>query len=286
MKQSTTVYGLSKDSWFQLFKYSVYVLITLNTIQFFREDLLASGYTFRGGVSWAQLTDAYATTIDSAAWLALLLMFELETYVIPDEKMGAKTRWTINIVAAVCFVFILKAFLGYFEKYSVISAYAVVGFDTACSAVGAVQSYVVEFDEYMDLTAANCAVVVGKEWYVHEGSSILASTEMLAHMKAMALTDVINAGTWIVIVIVLQIDVLLQMRRSLTKKLYRSTIFIKAALYLVLFAAAVYWGYLSALLDFWDAMLWIIAFFFIELNLFQWNEETRERCPAAEGDLV
>ena len=283
MNESATIFGLKKSNWFQLFKYLVYLLISINVVQFFREDYLASAYTFRQGISWEQFANAYATTIDSAAWLILLLMFEMETYVIPDDKLVGKTRWSLNLIGALCFFFIIQAFLGYHEKYTTIDAYAVSAFVTACSAVDTVQSYVVEFDEYMDLTATNCAAIVGTEWYTHTDNSILASGEMLARMKSMALTDVINAGTWIIIVIVLQIDVLLQIRGNLTEKLYRINIYIKAALYLVLFGAAVYWGYLSALLDFWDAMLWIIAFFFIELNLFQWNEETRADASTKEG---
>ena len=275
MSQSATIFGLKRSSWFELFKYAVYVLITVNVVQFFREDYLATSHTFRSGVSWAQLTDAYATTIDSAAWLILLLIFELETYVIEDEKLVGKTRWGLNILGGICFIFVVQAFLGYYDKYSVINAYALATFDNACGAVGLVQSYVVDFDEYLGLTTSNCAAIPGVNWYSHASNSILASAEMFARMKAMALTDVVNAGTWIVIVIILQIDVLLQMRGSLTEKLYRINAYIKAVLYLVLVAAAVYWGYLSAVLDTWDAMLWIIAFFFIELNLFQWNEETR-----------
>jgi len=286
MSESTTLTGLKKETWFQLFKYCVYILIFVNVIQFFREDFLATDHTFRGGVSFAQLTDAYATTIDSAAWLVLLLMFELETYVIPDEKMVGRIRWTINIIAAVCFVFIVEAFLGYYDKYTVLNGYTLAVYDNACMAVGTAQSYAKDFDEYVSLTTANCASVPGSSWFIHTGNSIVASSEILTRMKTLALTDVVNAGTWILIVIVLQIDVLLQIRGNLTEKLYRANIYLKVALYLVLFAAAVYWGYLSALLDFWDALLWIIAFFFIELNLFQWNEETRADAETAESKTI
>jgi len=285
MSKDTTLLGLDKNSWFQLFKYALYVFIAVDVVLFFLADYKATSHTFRDGVSWAQLTDAYATTIDSAAWLVLLLMFELETYVIPDEKMGIKTRWVINIVGAACFVLIVKAFLGYCDKYIVLGAYSAASFDTACNAVGIAQSYALEFDEYLKLTAANCAAVHGNDWYLHESNSILASAEMLERMKALGLTDVVNAGTWLLVVIVLQIDVLLQIHGSLSEKLYRYTIYIKALLYLVLFMAAVYWGYLSALLDFWDALLWIIAFFFIELNLFQWNEETRAATGPKESKV-
>jgi hypothetical protein len=27
-------------------------------------------------------------------------------------------------------------------------------------------------------------------------------------------------------------------------------------------------------IDFWDAFLWLVAFVFIELNIFNWNQET------------
>jgi hypothetical protein len=39
-------------------------------------------------------------------------------------------------------------------------------------------------------------------------------------------------------------------------------------LYSLLFAAAAYWGLHGDFLDFWDSFLWLIAFVFIERNLF------------------
>ena len=38
--------------------------------------------------------------------------------------------------------------------------------------------------------------------------------------------------------------------------------------------AAVYWGVKGDFVDFWDAMLWLIAFVFIELNVFEWRQIT------------
>ena len=42
---------------------------------------------------------------------------------------------------------------------------------------------------------------------------------------------------------------------------------LKTILYLILFSAAAFWGFKGDFLDFWDAFLWLVAFFFIELNL-------------------
>ena len=55
--------------------------------------------------------------------------------------------------------------------------------------------------------------------------------------------------------------------------------YLKMGLYGILLACAVYWWFLGDILDFWDSFLWIVAFFFIELNLFQWQAETEAGAP-------
>ena len=49
---------------------------------------------------------------------------------------------------------------------------------------------------------------------------------------------------------------------------------VKLLLYFILFAAAVYWGFEGDFLDFWDAILWLFAFFVIERNVVSWREES------------
>ena len=53
--------------------------------------------------------------------------------------------------------------------------------------------------------------------------------------------------------------------------------FVKVSVYSVLFLAAVYWGVTGNFLEFWDAFLWIVAFVFIEMNIFEWQAEVAER---------
>ena len=48
---------------------------------------------------------------------------------------------------------------------------------------------------------------------------------------------------------------------------------IKFVLYSTLFLAAVYWGFKGNFVDFWDAFLWLVAFFFIEMNVVEWRQE-------------
>jgi hypothetical protein len=51
----------------------------------------------------------------------------------------------------------------------------------------------------------------------------------------------------------------------------------KFALYSLLLLAAIYWGVKGDFVDFWDAFLWLVAFVFIELNVFEWRQESLEQ---------
>ena len=50
-------------------------------------------------------------------WVILLLLFELETAVIPDERLRGKIRFGIHGVRMLCTAAIVMAFLGYFGEW-------------------------------------------------------------------------------------------------------------------------------------------------------------------------
>ncbi|MEM1413223.1 MAG: hypothetical protein AAGH19_12780, partial [Pseudomonadota bacterium] len=99
----------------------------------------------------------------------------------------------------------------------------------------------------------------------------------------LALVDVVNSGAWLLVVALLEIEVLLQLWDRLGTKLTHVFTGIKAVLYATLFLAAVYWGIEGDFLDFWDAFLWLVAFVFIELNIFQWQAEVAEEKALGHG---
>ena len=78
---------------FQLFKYVVYVLLTFNIYLFFVQEYSAAQLQFVDGVATSDLIEAYAATIDTFAWVILLLMFELETYVLEDRQFTRSVIW-------------------------------------------------------------------------------------------------------------------------------------------------------------------------------------------------
>jgi hypothetical protein len=104
----------------------------------------------------------------------------------------------------------------------------------------------------------------------------------LAEIRALAWVDVVNAGVWLVVVIVLEVDVHLQEKNRFEGLALQLSNGMKVILYSILLLAAVYWGFKGDFVDFWDAFLWLVAFFFIELNVVEWRQESLAETSALE----
>ncbi len=273
--------NIDRDKIFQLFKYSVYALLTLNIYLFFAIEWAASPHRFADGIIPSDIIQGFAATIDTAAWVILLLMFELETYLLDDRHFTKRVTWTLHGLRAFCYIFIVYAFYGYLTKLIFLfGSGPLPNVSDICSLVDGQWAYAVDFDEYEILTAANCsAFSTANSFLQYPGMLAVVDQTGLTDILRLAWVDVINAAVWLLVVIVLEIDVRLQERHKLEGVVLRLSNLSKYILYSVLFLAAVYWGIKSDFVDFWDAFLWLVAFVFIELNVLEWRQESLEESP-------
>ncbi|WP_321395596.1 hypothetical protein [Emcibacter sp.] len=270
-----------REKLYNLFKYTIYLLLMWNTYLFFQQDWDASSHTFQDGVHFSQIIEAFTASADTLNWVILLLLFELETWVISDEALEKKhLKWSLMAVRSLCYSLILYAFYGYYIKLMLFYGVTPFPVEDVCSMVDGVLSKVIALDEYEILTAENCQSLAGLDLFKIQGQALIADAQALADTRELAWIDVINAGTWIWIVVVLEVDVWFQLKGLLKGPLLRISKFFKAALYISLLVCAIIWGILGEFLDFWDAFLWLVAFAFIEMNLFQWQQEIKENKAA------
>lgn len=267
---------------YQGVKYLTYCLLILNVYLFLAEELSALQHTFLDGFSAGELVQVFATTIDTGAWVILLLLFELETSVLEDRRIHGWVRRGLHGTRIFCYLAIGYAFTGYYAEMATLYDVSPLAAPGACDRLSEAWSVLVTLDQYVPLTADNCASL-GSSALQIDGFSILASPEVLRAARWLAWTDVINAGTWILVVVLLEVEVRLQLRRDLSDHIMHVTKFFKFALYAILFIAAAYWGVKGDFLDFWDASLWLFAFIFIELNVFDWQQETSHGRAGAAG---
>jgi len=268
---------------FQLFKYVVYALLTANIFIFFAEEWAASSHRFTNGVAWKDMIEAFAATIDTASWVVLLLMFELETYVLDDKRFTRKVTWSLHGLRAFCYTFIVYSFYGYLTKLLfILDATPLAGVAELCSLVDGQWAYAVDLDEYEILTSANCLTLSSAAAFMQfSGLTALVDHAGYLQIVRLAWVDVINAAVWLLVVMVLELDVRLQEHDLLKGGALTFSNASKYVLYSSLFLAAVYWGFKGDFVDFWDAFLWLVAFIFIELNVFDWRRESIDEQQAA-----
>ena len=272
---------------YQLFKYAVYAFLTINIFVFFAEEWAAASHRFSDGIMLADIIEAFAASIDTAAWVVLLLMFELETYLLDDRHFTPRVTWTLHGLRAFCYVFIVYAFYGYVTKLLFLSGSApLAGVSNLCTLVDGTWAYAIDLDEYDLLTAANCGSFSDATAFIQfPGLSAAVDGAGFTEIVRLAWTDVINAGVWLLVVLILEIDVRLQERNMLEGVFLTVSNGLKYVLYATLLGCAIYWTIKGDFVDSWDAYLWLIAFVFIELNVFDWRQESLEeqRLAAAQA---
>ncbi len=277
---------MNRFTLFRLFKYTVYALLTLNIALFFAEEWAASAHRFSGGIAFSDIIEGFAATIDTAAWVVLLLVFELETYVLEDRHFTRKVSWTLQIVRALCYVIIVSAFFGYLAKLLfLLRAMPLAGVSDLCELAARGWVYAADLDEYVPILADNCtAITRAGEFMRLAGLTAVVDLDGYRDIVRLAWVDVINAGVWLGVVALLETDVQLQCRGRLQGLVLTFSNAAKYVLYSILLVAAVYWGVKGDFVDFWDAFLWLVAFVFIELNVLEWQHE--ERAARTAGNAV
>lgn len=263
---------------FQLFKYTIYALLMINVYVFFVEEFNAAKLQFSTGVALGQVIEAYAATIDTAAWVVLLLMFELETYVLEDRHFTPLVARSLQGVRVFCYVFIVYAFYGYVANLIFVNQVtSFPAISDLCAVVADNWSYAVDLDEYVGVTAANCSSLsAATEFMKFQNMPALVDAAGFKDIRNLAWVDAINSSVWLLVVLVLEVDVRLQERNRFEGFALVASSLSKTVLYSLLLLAAIFWGFKGDFVDFWDAFLWLVAFAFIELNIFEWRRETKQ----------
>lgn len=275
---------IGRNRLYQLFKYTVYAFLAMNIYWFYVEEIAVVALQFPDGVPLANLSEAFSATIDTFAWVVLLLMFELETWILEDRHFTRPVALSLHGLRALCYIAITLMFVGYIDVVTTVSeTLPLVGVSDLCALPPDTWSWAVMFDDYIPITAANCATLSEAASFEYfRDLPVVMDANGKMEIVRLAWVDVINSGVWLLVVLVLEVDVRLQEHNLYEGLALTVSKTIKFVLYSILFLAAIYWGVKGDFVDFWDAFLWLVAFVFIELNVFEWR--AAEHAALEAGD--
>ncbi len=266
----------------QLVKWVVYTLLIVNWLFYIAEDSNRAMHTLVPGDSIVKWLREYSSSIDTSAWLLLIFMFELETYTLEDKSWTGWVAKTVHGVRIVCFLMLAHTVIAYLASANEIAPTVLVeNAASPCDVADQDLSWVYNL-KYTDITSENCTSLSdATEIYEVGDDPVVSSFEGLELERDLALVDVIDAITWLLIILAIEIVVRLQARSITSGRLIIVVSRTKILLYLILVGFSAYWGSLGHWLYVWDTFLWIAGFAVIEMNIQEWRGEIREEANLA-----
>lgn len=260
----------------QRLKLVIYSLLLINFALYIRNDWVISSHTLSATSTLIDWTRAFAVTIDESAWIMLLILFEMETYLLADNALSKRQSICMQLVRGVCYVSLahtLYAYTVYVDELN--SAVLIQGVDNLCQLVGQNLSYAYNL-VYTKLDANNCAgLSTAAQFYFIDPPTfvIVEDRAGLTIELQLAWVDLIEAVVWLLILFTIEIAVWLQDRNIGEGQTFAVLAKIKGLLYFLLWLAIIYWMYRGHYMFAWDEFVWIAGFFAIEMNMRSWRQE-------------
>ncbi len=255
----------------------VYLLLFVNFCFYIEEDWSAAAYTLGQDAGLAQWFSAFATTIDETAWFILLIMLELETYVLDDEQFTPWVTILLHAIRVICFTMIAYTIFA-FGQYviEVRETLPVENVTSLCQLADKGLSYTYNLD-YHEVTGTSCGTLSSDtKFYWVAGDDVVADAEGLRLERQLAWADFAEVVIWLVIIIAIELVVRMQ-DRGISRGIALTVLTrIKLLGYSLLLCLGIYWAWLGHTLYLWDTMLWIGGFVAIEMNLSEWRDELDE----------
>ena len=262
----------------QSVKWIVYSLLLVNFALYLNWDWHGATHALGPAEPLIKWLQAYAASIDYAAWLVLILLFELETYALSDTAFTPLVSRLVHGIRLICYLFVLHTVYAYsvntYEVYFEVEQAA--GVSDLCQVADGRISYV-HNQQYTYLNEDNCAELgTGSDYFLLDKGRVIADLVNLDRERWLAWLDVVEAVIWLLIMALIELTIRLQDRGVSSGRVVTRLNYLKFAGYSTLMGIAVYWGLTDLFLNFWDETLWIGGFAAIEMNMSDWREELEE----------
>jgi hypothetical protein len=266
---------LRKPKVAQFVKWSVYSLLLVNFVVYMIDDWQAYNASLSDSAAINKILETFSDSIDMAAWVVLVILFELETYVLADRVLEDSAIRLVKLVRVLCYVLVIYAAYGFtanaLDNFKITPLPEITDL---CSPEVEGRFLQINIVDYEEIAAENCASISNDSAFFKIDVNVsLIGASVVRHVQNMGWVDISNAYVWILVVLLIELEVLLQEADRFRSRLLTRVRLVKTTLYLVLFINAGIWLSTGYPIYAWDAFLWIVGFWAIELNLATWEQE-------------
>ncbi len=268
----------------QTLKWIVYSALVINTGMYLDDDIRAFVGAIPEDAGLLDILFQFSTTIDMLGWMALVFLFELETYALEDSAFTRKVESLIRGTRIICYLLIGFAAIGYTVEALETFDLHPVSADSMCDLADQGVYAQISANEFPEITSGNCAAMsLDAEYFTLSDETAVVAASVVPELQFMGIIDIENAIIWILVVLLIELEVWLQSADRFGSRTLGAARQLKTFFYLILIANGVIWFFYDYYLYAWDAFLWIFGFWAIELNLAEWEQERLRELEAAQS---
>ena len=255
-------------------KAALYGLLLANFGYYLFEDWSRTSFSLTDAASFYDWVREFNTSLDEVAWFTLLLVFELETYVLDESGWSpGQARIVLSIkLIAFCLIghTLYVNFTALTEILGPVSASA--GSDL-CDLADTGQSWLFNLD-YTLITSEMCDVLPkASQYWEIPGEPVVTSSAGLDLARRLAWCDFMETAAWLSVGASMEAAIRITDRGVTSGYAVTALGWLKFGLYALILALGIYWAYHGHWVYLWDELLWIFGFAFLEVNLDGWREE-------------
>ena len=269
-----TIIALYEGPAYLWIKAALYALLLANFGFYLFEDWSRTSFSLTDAASFYDWVREFNTSLDEVAWFTLLLIFELETYVLDESGWSPGLARIVLLIKVITFCLIGHTlyvnFTALTEILGPVSASAV---SDLCELTDTGQSWLFNLD-YTLITSETCDVLPqAPQYWEIPGEPVVTSSAGLDLARRLAWCDFIETAAWLSVGAAMEAAIRIT-DRGVTSG-YAVTVlgWLKFGLYALILLLGVYWAYRGHWVYLWDEILWIFGFAFLEVNLDGWRDE-------------
>ena len=269
-----TIIALYEGPAYLWIKAALYALLLANFGFYLIEDWSRTSFSLTDAASFYDWVREFNTSLDEVAWFTLLLIFELETYVLDESGWSPGLARIVLLIKLITFCLIGHTlyvnFTALTEILGPVSASAV---SDLCELTDTGQSWLFNLD-YTLITSETCDVLPqAPQYWEIPGEPVVTSSAGLDLARRLAWCDFIETAAWLSVGAAMEAAIRIT-DRGVTSG-YAVTVLggLKFGLYALILALGIYWAYRGHWVYLWDEVLWIFGFAFLEVNLDGWRDE-------------
>ena len=270
----TAIIALYEGPAYLWIKAALYALLLANFGFYLVEDWSRTSFTLTDAASFYDWVRKFNTSLDEVAWFSVLILFELETYVLDESGWSPNMARVVFLIKLVAFCLIGHTlYVNFTALTEILGPASASDVSDLCELTDTGQSWLFNLD-YTLITSETCdGLPQASQYWEIPGEPLITSSVGLDLARGFAWCDFMETAAWLSVGASMEATIRITDRGVTYGCAVTALNWLKFGLYALILLLGVYWAYHGHWVYLWDELLWIFGFAFLEVNLDGWRDE-------------